>query len=61
MPETHIPFKSQYDNAMFFFPVPLNSQIDQACRYLESRGLRFLVDFGLNNAESIMWALAEES
>ncbi len=57
----HIPrFKSQYDNAMFFLAEPSNSRIDTACRYLESKGLRFLVEFGLDNAESLMWAMAEE-
>jgi hypothetical protein len=36
-------------------PVPTNEQIAY-CRYLESVGKKFLVDFGFENCESITWA-----
>lgn len=30
-----------------------------ACRFLEKRGLRFLIDFGYENAEDIAWNIME--
>ena len=60
-PDRHIPRRSEYDNAMFFLDIASNSKVDQACRYLESQGLRFLIDFGVDNAESLMWAMADEA
>jgi hypothetical protein len=47
----------QYDKTMRTLVFPCNSAIDNTCRFLESRGYRFLIDFGLDNAESLMWDL----
>lgn len=30
-----------------------------ACRYLERKGLRFTIDFGYENAQSMVWGLID--
>ena len=40
-----------YRRRLLHLMVPVTPEQDAACRYLESRGYEFLVEFGLTNAE----------
>jgi len=51
---------NRYDHIMKLVPMSCISRIDYACRFLEAEGLRFCVDFGLDNAESLMWERASD-
>ena len=45
--------RSEYDDTMRRLDVPHNSRSDKACRVLSVLGFRFLVDFGVYNAEQL--------
>jgi hypothetical protein len=44
--------RSGYREHLLHLMVPVTPEQDAACRYLEQRGYRFLVEFGLLNAEA---------
>lgn len=50
----------QFDEFLKSFPsIELTRMQIACCRYLERQGLRFLVDFGYDNAEKLAWAHLE--
>ncbi len=42
-----------YDSTMMHIDIAHNSKSDQACRFLQAMGHRFLIDFGVMNSEQI--------
>lgn len=52
---------SHVDKFIERFPDDMTPEQAACCRYLERRGLRFMIDFGYTNAPDMVWRELDET